>query len=403
MPNNNVIYGLTKDFVFTEAVNFLKKKKPLKIEAYKQLSDEAKAKAFSISGYTSVTVIQEFLDELERALEEGKTKEQFREDMNDFLETHGYTGISAYHAENIFRTNMSTAMNAGHYRSMTEPTTMKLRPYWQYMTAGDGRVRDEHAAMHGLVFRASDPIWNLWYPPNGYKCRCYVVSRSARQIEKMGLKISDAAPLTAGGPVFPDKGFSGNPAAAFKPDMSNISKPLREIYKDREEKATEGEKMINEFEKNNYKNKKEAGLLIKKDGTPVEFDGIEHHIQGTASIISDMDGGKFTHNHPLDNTFSDTDIFTGIVKGNLHELRAVTSEGNIHILVNNGASLEQRRKFGAAFQQALMKANNYANQRIYRGERINKEVYVKERLEKFLSEKSNEYGFEYIKTKLDDK
>lgn len=234
MPNNNVIYGLTKDFVFTEAVNFLKKKKPLKINAYKQLSDQAKAKAFSISGYTSVTIIQEFLDELERALEEGKTKEQFREDMNTFLETHGYTGISAYHADNIFRTNMSTAMNAGHYQSMTDPTTMKLRPYWQYMSADDNNVRPEHQAMHGLVFRATDPIWNLWYPPNGYRCRCYVVSRSARQLERMGLTVSDEVPFTSDGAVFPDKGFSNNPAAAFKPDMSNISEPLKEIYRDRE-------------------------------------------------------------------------------------------------------------------------------------------------------------------------
>lgn len=236
MPNKDVIYGLTKDFVFTEAVNFLKKKKPLKISAYKQLSDDAKARSFSITGYTEVTVIQELLDELERALEDGKTKEQFREDMNTFLESKGYIGISAYHSENIFRTNMATAMNAGHYKAMTEPTTMKLRPYWQYMTAGDGRVRHEHAAMHGLVFEATDPIWNLWYPPNGYKCRCYVVSRSKRQMEKMGLKVAPAAPTDENGVIFPDKGFNNNPAAVFKPDMSNISEPLKKVYKDRESK-----------------------------------------------------------------------------------------------------------------------------------------------------------------------
>lgn len=233
MPD--VIYGLTKDFIFAEALAFLKEKKPLKLEAYKKLSDEARAKAFSISGYTSVVVIQEFLDELERALEEGKTKEQFREDMNGFLEAHGYIGISAYRADNIFRTNMATAMNAGHYQAMTEPTTMKLRPYWQYMTVGDGRVRDDHAAMHGLVFRADDPIWSLWYPPNGFRCRCYVVSRSARQLEKMGLTVSDEVPFSGGSPVFPDDGFSNNPAqAVFRPDMRNVSEPLKRVYRRRE-------------------------------------------------------------------------------------------------------------------------------------------------------------------------
>ena len=78
----DVLYGLTKDFVFKEAVAFLKGKRTLTSEEYKMLSDESRAKAFTVSGYTSLEVLQEFLDCLTKAAEEGTTKEQFREDMN---------------------------------------------------------------------------------------------------------------------------------------------------------------------------------------------------------------------------------------------------------------------------------------------------------------------------------
>lgn len=138
----DVLYGLTKDFVFKEAVAFLKGKRTLTSEEYKMLSDESRAKAFTVSGYTSLEVLQEFLDCLTKAAEEGTTKEQFLEDMNRFLEEHGYEGINPWKCDNIFRTNMQTALNAGHYKSMTDETTMKLRPYWRYRTAGDGHVRE---------------------------------------------------------------------------------------------------------------------------------------------------------------------------------------------------------------------------------------------------------------------
>lgn len=38
-------------------------------------------------------MLQEFLDCLTKAAEEGTTKEQFLKDMNNFLEEHGYEGI----------------------------------------------------------------------------------------------------------------------------------------------------------------------------------------------------------------------------------------------------------------------------------------------------------------------
>lgn len=68
-----------------------------------------------------------------------------------------YEGITPYQAENIFRTNIQTAYNVGHYKRMTEPGVKALRPYWQYM-------EDDHtvtalatgASVAGTVIRVDD-------------------------------------------------------------------------------------------------------------------------------------------------------------------------------------------------------------------------------------------------------
>lgn len=239
----DVSYGQTKDFVFKDAIAFLKEKKALTTEEYRSLDDESRAKAFTVSGYTSLEVLQEFLDCLEKAIEEGTTKEQFREDMSRFLEEHGYEGINPWKSDNIFRTNIQTAFNAGHYKSMTEKSVLKLRPYWQYKTAGDGDVRESHAQMADKVYRADDPIWDIWYPPNGFRCRCMVVSLTRNQVESRGLRVESKMPYNVDfstgeiKPVFPDKGFSNNPAKSmWKPDMSRLSPKLKKIYWERKQK-----------------------------------------------------------------------------------------------------------------------------------------------------------------------
>ena len=171
-------------------------------------------------------------------------------------------------------------------------------------------------------------------------------------------------------------------------DNAKITKPV--------EKAS----AVELWETENYKNSTEKGLLILPDGTTKDFGGIEHHVTGKEEDIKLMDGATFTHNHPTDNTFSQNDIVTGLVKGNLKEMRAVTSTGDVHILVNNGATEQQRKKFNVDYQQRRMKAANAADAKIRRGEKINKDEYVKSRLETFMSEHAEEYNLSYTKHRI---
>lgn len=45
----------------------------------------------------------------------------------------------------------------------------------QYRTAGDAKVRPEHAALNGVTLPPSDTFWDEYYPPNGWNCRCTAV------------------------------------------------------------------------------------------------------------------------------------------------------------------------------------------------------------------------------------
>ena len=58
----------------------------------------------------------------------------------------------------------------------------------QYRTAGDDRVREDHAVLHDTTLPPSDPFWDKYFPPNGWNCRCTVV-----QVRKEKYPVSDPA------------------------------------------------------------------------------------------------------------------------------------------------------------------------------------------------------------------
>lgn len=93
--------------------------------------------------------------------------------------------LNAKYNKSYLETEYNTARNAAeHARKWQEYQTDKdLFPNLKYMTVGDGRVREEHAALQGVVKPLDDPFWGMYYPPNGWNCRCYTV-QTAEKIDK---------------------------------------------------------------------------------------------------------------------------------------------------------------------------------------------------------------------------
>lgn len=72
-----------------------------------------------------------------------------------------------------------------------------LYPNLKYKTVKDNRVREEHRQLHDVIKPIGDAFWDKWYPPNGWRCRCYVTQTD-----------EPATPGTATGE--PTPGFHGH-------------------------------------------------------------------------------------------------------------------------------------------------------------------------------------------------
>lgn len=223
-----------KDMTFEEAVDYFKGRVPVTAEVFYRIAEQYRGLAFTVSGYTKAQILKRFYDEILAALEDGNTFSEFRKNMNDFLKAEGYEGLDPLQADLIFRTNIQTAYNVGHYEQMTDPGVMKLRPFWQYDAVNDTHTRPSHLAMDGKVFPADHPVWNTWFPPNGFRCRCIVRTLSKRQVEARGLTVEDEFPAIA-----PDPHFGTNPAKVkFTPDLKGYPDTLVKAYQNREKEDT---------------------------------------------------------------------------------------------------------------------------------------------------------------------
>lgn len=223
-----------------EAIEFWKDKIPVSPDKFYEMAADARSKAFTISGISSLDILLDVHKAVQKAIEKGTTFEDFRKEVNRIFERKGWTGPSPYRLDNIFRTNIQTAYQAGRYKQMTDPDIAGRRPYWMYDAVNDSRTRETHLALDGMVFPSDHPFWDTWYPPNGYRCRCGVQSLSEREVKRRGLTISTeipklvAAPGRMGRPLLPDPGFAHNPAkASWEPDLSKYPKELKDAYLER--------------------------------------------------------------------------------------------------------------------------------------------------------------------------
>jgi len=229
-----------KPMTYDEAVKYFAEKLTLTAKEFNKLAEEYRTFAFTVSGYTSLGILKAFQAKLTEAVANGTTEATFRQEINDFLSESGYDPISSWAAENIFRTNLQTAYNVGAYQEMTSEGALKARPYWMYEAVEDERTRPTHLAMNGKVFPADSPIWDMWYPPNGFRCRCGVVSLSQREVDAMGVAVEDIRPdwsriQEQGVEEFlPDKSFRSNPAKIqFEPELDGFPPALIKAFEER--------------------------------------------------------------------------------------------------------------------------------------------------------------------------
>jgi len=131
--------------------------------------------------------------------------------LDDAFEALGIVPDNAFTLELIYRTQTQLALSVGQRSLEQDPAVAEILWGYKYVTAGDGRVRPEHAALEGVTLPKDDPAWEQIMPPNGYACRCQVIPIfEEREIVPVPDPFElDGEVITPG----PDKGFDFNPGA----------------------------------------------------------------------------------------------------------------------------------------------------------------------------------------------
>ncbi len=101
-------------------------------------------------------------------LDENGNIKPFNQYLNDVKK------VNETYNHNYLRTEYDLVVNSANAAAAWEDAQNDDggRYVLQYRTAGDNKVREEHAKLDGTTLPVSDSFWDLFYPPNGWNCRC---------------------------------------------------------------------------------------------------------------------------------------------------------------------------------------------------------------------------------------
>ena len=225
--------GGGRDFTalpFGEAIKAFAEKKVMTRRQFDRLTADAKRKAFTVAGLTTKRMLTTAHDELQKAITAGVDLREFSKSLGARFDAAGWTRLNPSHVENVFRTNVMGAYSDGRRAQMTQPHVLAARPYWQILGVDDARTRKTHAEAHGKVLPANDPFFARSGPPFGFQCRCRVISRSKKDLERLGLTPTFGAALKG----LPDPGWSADaiaPPASYEPEDGPPPKAAPPAYR----------------------------------------------------------------------------------------------------------------------------------------------------------------------------
>lgn len=189
-----------------EAIAYFRGKGLAETFAWQDMWQEEHAKAFTVAKAMRGSVLQDIRDAVDQALANGTTLQTFKAQLQPLLEAQGWWGKqraidpltgeeklvqlgSPRRLRTIFDVNMRTARMAGYWERIQE--TKDALPYLQYQTAGDDRVRPEHAAWDGTTLPVDDDWWDVHTPPCDWGCRCTITQMSKGQLDRSGGDVTD--------------------------------------------------------------------------------------------------------------------------------------------------------------------------------------------------------------------
>jgi len=144
---------------------------------------------------------------------EGLHKRAGIKELRKSFQALGITETNRFQVEAIMRTQTQLAYAAGRDNLLADPDIDEILWGYKYVTAGDDRVRDTHAALDGTTLPKGDPFWLNNKTPNGWACRCQIIElfEPRKVVEPPDAIEKDGKWIPAGA----DPGFAFDPGRLF--------------------------------------------------------------------------------------------------------------------------------------------------------------------------------------------
>ena len=92
------------------------------------------------------------ITELNRLFRKSKSFDEFYKEASKVTEVFNKTWM-----ETEYNTALLVAESASNYWRLKKKA--ELFPYWQFTAVMDGKTRESHATLHGVILPANDPLW----------------------------------------------------------------------------------------------------------------------------------------------------------------------------------------------------------------------------------------------------
>lgn len=246
MPSPAQAFAALQKLTPAQAVAYLQgRNKTTQTYSWRELWQDEHAQQFTVSRLAQADLLKAIQDQITQSVGGNLSRRDFMRDSKKLLQGAGWWGekevtnpktgevltttFDAARLKLIFDTNTRMAYAAGQWERIQR--SKRSFPYLRYITLGDGKVRPAHQAWHGVTLPVDHAFWHTHMTPNGWRCRCRVVSVSQREydagVTPTGEKMKKVAPKlelrdwldkTTGEvrqvPVGIDPGFGYNPGIA---------------------------------------------------------------------------------------------------------------------------------------------------------------------------------------------
>lgn len=182
-----------------EAVDWLIARGHLtKSYAWQDVWQDEHGHQFTVSRLARLDLLQALYEAIIQSVQGDLSRKDWMQDAEQLLQDAGWWGTKAVtdpvdgevkltkfdaaRLRLIYDTNTRQAYATGLWERVER--SKRTHPYVRYITKQDERVRASHRAWDNLTLPVDDDFWKTHWPPNGWRCRCRVMSMSQRDYDK---------------------------------------------------------------------------------------------------------------------------------------------------------------------------------------------------------------------------